>query len=245
MSIYQIIKNWMCKITNKKVKLLVEGNPCLFEKNKRDNFINPTEKRNKVNNYYNSTENNNEINNLENDYTKTEFIKNILKTIGCEKEIFEKIADFSDVDVEILKNNIGLLSKYKFTKLELSKIITENTELLYVDNKTLEKNINQLREIFEDSEVKHCIYTCPYCLSNSIEDTMNVLLEYKISLEIQKYILLENPMILEIEKESLIEQLEFIKSTCMDFEEFIVKVMYMNMLLGTNQLDLITTYIKK
>ncbi len=241
MTIFQIIKELIDKITNRKLKLLPVGVDENYRANRKLNFQNSNLQDNVgIQNKIEMATSNEEV--VDNSNGK---VKKFLMAIGCQKEIFEKMKDFSRIDIETLKENVRLLEKYHYTKLELSKIITENVELLTFDTKEIKSKIKQLENIFEEFEIRHCIYSYPYCLTQGIEETLTVFQKYNIPLEIQKYVLQENASIIGIEKTKLMAQLDFIKTMCRDFEEFLVIIISTNALIGTNQLEVIRDYIKE
>ena len=229
MDIFKIIKNFIDKITNRKLKLLAEG--------ASSNYTNTTKIKNIE--YMNETSTKVEDNKKEENQ-----IKNILLNIGCKNEIFEKIKDYSKINLDNLNENLKILTKFKYNKLEFSKIFTENTNLLFISNNELKKNIKNLNNIFEKQDIKHLIYSTPTCLTNDLTSTFEILKKYEVPDFVQKYILLENPTIFQISKVKLEEQIEYIKNACHNFEEFIFVLMCMSIYLGTNQLDLVTNYIK-
>ena len=87
MNIFQIIKNFIDKITNKKLKLLTEGVNSKYykelnQKHDNINFFSTLQKEE-------FTENNIKLSKA--DTFENNKAKEVLKAIGCQKEIFQKV----------------------------------------------------------------------------------------------------------------------------------------------------------
>ena len=133
--------------------------------------------------------------------TKTETVYELLRKIGCEHEIFEKINDLEDIDVKELKKNINTLLEFKFSQLELNKIVTQNIKILYTLNSLLEQKIKQfLYIIHEKNVVKEIIFNNPYILTKNIDvqEIVNLLYKYDIDLSDQQFIYEQNSLVFNL-----------------------------------------------
>ncbi|MBQ8300062.1 MAG: hypothetical protein IJX99_09490 [Clostridia bacterium] len=147
---------------------------------------------------------------------KKEVICKILKKCGCRKEIFTKVNKnfYECVDVSNLENIVFILEKFKFSKIELTKILTMCPEIILKSSDEIYNNISTITKSYEDiNMVKHIILSYPpILLGNEIEYIKNTFNDFQISLSIQNYILLQNSNIFYISKEKLKNSLNIIKS---------------------------------
>ena len=92
--------------------------------------------------------------------TKEEKIKQILKTAGCNKEIFWRVDNVESVDVDNLRDVLKTLSGTRLTKYELNVILGQNIELLNTSYIFIDTNVQILKEYIKDEIIlKNIIYT--------------------------------------------------------------------------------------
>lgn len=180
--------------------------------------------------------------------SKDQKIREILNLAGCSFEIFEKIENFQDIDEENLRLNLKDISNYNFSKLELSKILSQNEQLLYMRNEIVKNSFMELEKYIEDKQKIHeIVYLNPFVISENISNMLNekkdIFEKYNISVEKQKNIISENPSVLNIIKEKLENSLNIIKSIFNDEKEFIDFIEYEPVVIGCENIELIKSYI--
>jgi len=148
--------------------------------------------------------------------TKEEKIKQILKTAGCNKEIFWRVDNFESVDVDNLREVLKTLSGTRLTKYELNVILGQNIELLNTSYIFIDTNVQILKEyIKEEIILKNIIYTNPFVLTNKIEDrVLNIKEKFDaigLSQKEQINMLDENSNILSLDIEVLNQSVNIIK----------------------------------
>ena len=58
-----------------------------------------------------------------NEKTKSEKVIMLLESIGCDKDVFKRINNFEDVDLQKMKDNLMLFTTLGFTKLEMHMML--------------------------------------------------------------------------------------------------------------------------
>lgn len=177
--------------------------------------------------------------------TKEESIREILIKVGCEKEIFEKI-DINKIEVENFRKNINVLLKYKYTKLEFSKIITQNSEILYIENMRILERINELENILKEVKtIKEIIYNNPYILTQkmNIKDVIKIFDEYEIDTEKQLYIFKQNSLLFDLSVEKIERSLKNISEIITDKVEFIKTLISEPILVGIEDKEIINNIL--
>lgn len=177
--------------------------------------------------------------------TKEESIREILIKIGCENEIFEKI-DISKIEVENFRKNINILLKYKYTKLEFSKIITQNSEILYIENMIILEKINELENILkEEKTIKEIIYNNPYILTQeiNIKDIIKIFEKYEIDTEKQLYIFKQNTSLFDLSGEKIERSLKNISEVITNKVEFIKTLISEPILVGIEDKEIINNIL--
>lgn len=147
-------------------------------------------------------------------YDKYKKIEDVLKMVGCKNEIFLKMQDFDKIDVENLRENFKILSSYKFSKKEISNILTQNVVLLYISNEILKKNCYELNSYFKDiSFTKKIIYKNPKLLQHPIyvKEILEVFYEEKLSDELIRYVIEENIEVLFLKQDTIRQSFSKIK----------------------------------
>lgn len=177
--------------------------------------------------------------------TKEESIREILIKIGCENEIFEKI-DISKIEVENFRKNINILLKYKYTKLEFSKIITQNSEILYIENMIILEKINELENVLKEEKIiKEIIYNNPYILTQemNIKDIIKIFEKYEIDTEKQLYIFKQNTSLFDLSVEKIERSLKNISEVITNKVEFIKTLISEPILVGIEDKEIINNIL--
>lgn len=177
--------------------------------------------------------------------TKEESIREILIKIGCENEIFEKI-DISKIEVENFRKNINILLKYKYTKLEFSKIITQNSEILYIENMIILEKINELENVLKEEKIiKEIIYNNPYILTQeiNIKDIIKIFEKYEIDTEKQLYIFKQNTSLFDLSGEKIERSLKNISEVITNKVEFIKTLISEPILVGIEDKEIINNIL--
>lgn len=183
------------------------------------------------------------VNNNENK-TKDDKIKEILKLTGCQKDVFSKNITFEDVDVENFRQTLKILNSLKFSKFELSKMLSQNNDLLYIESIYVEKCINALVQYFKEVEiVKQVVYMNPYIISKECIENIKVVREvfydFNIETQDQIYLLEENSNILNLDKHTLVKSLEIIKEYTKNHITFIETIINNPVIIGCVDIDFI------
>ena len=176
---------------------------------------------------------------------KEESIREILIKIGCENEIFEKI-DISKIEVENFRKNINILLKYKYTKLEFSKIITQNSEILYIENMIILEKINELENVLKEEKIiKEIIYNNPYILTQeiNIKDIIKIFEKYEIDTEKQLYIFKQNTSLFDLSVEKIERSLKNISEVITNKVEFIKTLISEPILVGIEDKEIINNIL--
>ena len=177
--------------------------------------------------------------------TKEESIREILIKIGCENEIFEKI-DISKIEVENFRKNINILLKYKYTKLEFSKIITQNSEILYIENMIILEKINELENVLKEEKIiKEIIYNNPYILTQemNIKDIIKIFEKYEIDTKKQFYIFKQNTSLFDLSVEKIERSLKNISEVITNKVEFIKTLISEPILVGIEDKEIINNIL--
>lgn len=177
--------------------------------------------------------------------TKEESISEILIKIGCENEIFNKI-EIDKIETENFRKNINLLLEYKYGKLEFSKILTQNNEILYISNEEIDKNIKELNEIINDSKiVKEMIYNNPYILTQEInlKEIVKIFDEYGIDVEKQLYIFSKNSLLFDLNIVKIEKSLKNISEILTNKIEFIKALISEPILIGIEDKEIINNIL--
>ena len=189
--------------------------------------------------FINKTKNNNEI-----------MIIEILKNIGCEKDIFYKNDNFDYVDLKRFKRNLNLLTALHLDKFELSKVLCQCDEILDMDSEIIENTINELKDYLEDEDIiRQIIYMNPYILTYNYLELINgakdVFNKYNVDIKKQKYILEENPNIITLGKECIERSLDIIKKMSTSHESFIENIVDNPIIIGIEDEKLILKNISE
>lgn len=184
--------------------------------------------------------------NTKKELSKNDKVKQILKTIGCEKEIFLKITDFENLDIENFKTNLKLLTNFNFSKLQLSIILGRNPEIIYIQSDIFEKCIHILENEINDIDVvKNIIYTNPFviCDNPQIKEVINLLEEYNITKENINIILDDNSNILTLGIEKIKQSIEVIKQYFNSENVFLEEIINDPIIIGITNADVLAQYM--
>lgn len=167
--------------------------------------------------------------NESNSKSKTEKVVSILKSIGCTDENLVSRRDYEDLDTYNFKENIKSLTQFDVSKVELAIALSQNPNLIYMDNTTLNTAISKLRKaINDDSVVKKIIYNNSLVLTENIDNALNnvfaIFAENEIPEENGRYILEDNPNIISMDQGRLRESLKIIKEIFKSKNEYIEKI---------------------
>ena len=80
--------------------------------------------------------------------TEKQKLEEILQTVGCSKQSIESILEIENINIQNLRKNLYTLNNLKYSNIELTIIITQNEELITMENSILEKQIEQLIKHF-------------------------------------------------------------------------------------------------
>lgn len=141
--------------------------------------------------------------------SKEEAITQILKEIGCEKEIFPKL-DISNIDSLNFRKNIEFLLKFKYSEFELAKIFTQNPKIFKIQFEDLENRVKELRQVTDYQTIKKIIFNNPYVLTNelNLNELIDVLEKYEIDSKSQAMIFKYNSNIFNLSAEKLENSLD-------------------------------------
>lgn len=151
----------------------------------------------------------------ENEKSKSDKVKEILKTVGCKKEIFLRIQDFENINIQNLREILKILTSLQFSKYDLNVILSQNIDILNCSKDDIKQNIDILNEYIENKEiVKNIIYTNPFVLTDDISKKLeNIKQRFNeiglTSKEIEN-IMDENSNILTLDTDRLNNSLEVI-----------------------------------
>ena len=184
--------------------------------------------------------------NTKNELSKTDKVKKILKSIGCEKEIFLKIEDFENLNIENFKTNLKILTNLDFSKIQLSIILSKNPEIIYMKSDIIENCINILKREINDIEiVKNIIYTNPFVIyeNSQIRAVINVLEEFNITKENINIILDDNSNILTLSIEKIKQSIDMIKEYFNSEDIFLEEIVSDPIIIGITNPDVLAQYI--
>lgn len=176
---------------------------------------------------------------------KEDAIRQILKNVGCQNEIFNKIQSFENIDHNILRKNLFELITLGYSKLELSKIITQNVNILYLDSSTIENVIKLLKEKIKDPEiVKDAIYNNPNILriDNNIEVNFEILKKYELNSKTLESVIQENNNTLDLPEDKMVNSLEVLKRIYKTSEKINEVLMLEPILLGIENEEIIKSF---
>ncbi len=176
---------------------------------------------------------------------KEDAIRQILKNVGCQNEIFNKIQSFKKIDHNILRKNLFELIALGYSKIELSKIITQNLNILYLDSSIIENIIKLLKEKINDTEVvKDAIYNNPNILriDNNIEANLEILKKYEINSKTLESVIQENNNTLDLPEDKMVNSLEILKKIYKTSEKINEVLMLEPILLGIENEEIIKSF---
>lgn len=237
MKILEFIKNIFTKIFRKDNKKLLES--AKKEKIQPNNIQESKEK-------FSS-----ELKQKNENMSKSERIALILTTAGCDENINNIVDNLEDIDVNQMKNNLMLLSKLKFTKLEMNMILEDDIELIYANTNILKEKIVKLNNFLGNDarDVKNLIVNNPYILTDSdilsLEDINKILTDARFSKNEQKYILSENYNIFNLNKERLEKSIKLLNIYFQSSEDFKNKILENPYLIGISDKKVLDEYLIK
>lgn len=198
---------------------IIQKIKAIFRFNKVKKLEPAKEVQNKDTNFKSNKENLLDLKSAVKEVTKTDRVTEFLKFAGCNKEVFLRVDDFEDIDVENLNNILKLLCDMGLNKQEVNVVLGQNIDLLNTPNIAVENNINNLKEYIKDKDIlKNIIYTNPYVLTDDIEQKISavkVIFKYlNISIKEQAFILDENSNILSLDEEILNKSINVIQKYC-------------------------------
>ena len=137
MKIWQKIKNFIIRMKIKKIEAPkdLEIQPVVEDKIKnieKKLYIQPIEQA--------------ELNDMQK-------LEEILKVIGCSKTSIQKILKIENIDIQNFRKNLYELSCLDYSNLELTIIITQNMNLITMNNEILKEKIKKLDNYFTNKDI--------------------------------------------------------------------------------------------
>lgn len=180
--------------------------------------------------------------------THEQKIKEILKTIGCDNKSIQEILKISNIDIDNFRKNLYSLNKLNYTNIQLTIIITNNTNLITMQNEELESIISNLITYFKKQEiVKDLIYSNSKIINTTIFDKIpeveKIFKNYGISLVDNSDLLIENSNVIIMNSDRLEKSLNFIKQYTKTFENFINLIKTEPIVIGINNANLLAEYM--
>ena len=233
MKIWQKIKNFIIRMKIKKIEAPkdLEIKPVVEDKIKnieKKLYIQPIEQA--------------ELNDMQK-------LEEILKVIGCSKTSIQKILKIENIDIQNFRKNLYELSCLDYSNLELTIIITQNMNLITMNNEILKEKIKKLDNYFTNKDiVKDLIYSNSNILNENIEEilesTEDVFEDYGISIAQDPNIIIENSNILFIAKNKLINSLTIIREYAKTQENFIRMILTDPIIIGIQDASLLEDYVE-
>lgn len=233
MKIWQKIKNFIIRMKIKKIEAPkdLEIQPVVEDKIKnieKKLYIQPIEQA--------------ELNDMQK-------LEEILKVIGCSKTSIQKILKIENIDIQNFRKNLYELSCLDYSNLELTIIITQNMNLITMNNEILKEKIKKLDNYFTNKDiVKDLIYSNSNILNENIEEilesTEDVFEDYGISIAQDPNIIIENSNILFIAKNKLINSLTIIREYAKTQENFIRMILTDPIIIGIQDASLLEDYVE-
>ncbi len=233
MKIWQKIKNFIIRMKIKKIEAPkdLEIQPVVEDKIKnieKKLYIQPIEQA--------------ELNDMQK-------LEEILKVIGCNKTSIQKILKIENIDIQNFRKNLYELSCLDYSNLELTIIITQNMNLITMNNEILKEKIKKLDNYFTNKDiVKDLIYSNSNILNENIEEilesTEDVFEDYGISIAQDPNIIIENSNILFIAKNKLINSLTIIREYAKTQENFIRMILTDPIIIGIQDASLLEDYVE-
>ena len=176
-------------------------------------------------------------------------LEEILKVIGCSKTSIQKILKIENIDIQNFRKNLYELSCLDYSNLELTIIITQNMNLITMNNEILKEKIKKLDNYFTNKDiVKDLIYSNSNILNENIEEilesTEDVFEDYGISIAQDPNIIIENSNILFIAKNKLINSLTIIREYAKTQENFIRMILTDPIIIGIQDASLLEDYVE-
>ena len=177
-----------------------------------------------------------------------EKLEEILKTIGCCKESIQQIIEIPNINIANFRKNLFEINKFDYSNLELAIVITQNQDLITMDNEFLKEQIQKVKEYFKDEiKVKNLIYSNSNILSEKIEEvlegTEKIFENYGISIKKYTDIIIENSNILFIAKNKLRNSLRIIREYAKTQEKFTKFVIMEPLIIGIQDIKKIENYM--
>lgn len=179
--------------------------------------------------------------------TKSDKIREMLKSIGCKKEVFIRVEDFECIDLDNLVKVIDELNKFKFSKHQFNVIFGQNINILTTKCSVIEKNIRDLLEYINNLEaIKNIIYTNPYLLTTAVKNRIinvkEIFGKLGFSLEEQEIILEENSNILTLNKNTLKKSVDVIVEYCESIEHCRQYILENPIVIGITDIEILKNY---
>ncbi len=180
--------------------------------------------------------------------THEQKIEEILKTIGCDNKSIQEILKISNIDIYNFRKNLYSLNKFNYTNIQLTIIITNNTDIITMQNEELESIISNLITYFKKQEiVKDLIYSNSKIINTTIFDKIpeveKIFKNYGISLVDNSDLVIENSNVIIMNSDRLENSLNFIKQYTKTFENFINLIKTEPIVIGINNANLLAEYM--
>lgn len=178
---------------------------------------------------------------------KSQDIIDVLRIIGCKKDVISAVSRFTEFEKENLKKVINTLKGLDYSKLQISVILSSNIDILRIDNNILADVIKKLNEYLKNKEsISNIIYSNPFILtqnlSGKIEDIKNTFVKLGLDFESQRYILEENPNIFLLKHDRFMESLIAIMECTENNDEFLQEILSDPLIIGIVDKEVLTTH---
>lgn len=179
--------------------------------------------------------------------SKSDRIKEILKSVGCKKEVFIRVDDFDSIDLDNLTKVISELNKFKLSKHQFNVVFGQNINILKTRHSVIERNIGDLIDYINNPKVvKNIIYTNPYILTTTLKNKINTIKEIfneiGFSYEEQMVILDENSNVLSLNNSVLKKSIDVVYEYCKS-KEHAKEIMLENpIVIGITDINVLKNY---
>ena len=197
----------------------------------------------------NETDNLNHVRKIQNtELNKEQKLGLILKTIGCEQLSINKILESENIDIDNLRRNIQTLNTFKYSNIELSLILTNNIDVLTMQNEKLNKIINIFMDYYNNTDIiKELIYVNSKILSEEalkkFFKTKEIFYDYGISIIDDYDILIENTNVLFMNEIKLKESLKILKAYTKTIDKLKSLIRMEPLVVGITSTNLLSEYV--